>query len=365
MRISACLIVKNEQPFLDGCLLSLRGLVDEVVVVDTGSTDRTMDIVRAHGARLIEWAWRDDFAAARNVGLDAATGDWILYIDADERLTAPSYAQMREGLDPADVFAARVLFRPRSNATLCREYRLFRNDPRLRFKGSMHETIRPDLDRLRQDIGARVIDTAAMLTHLGYDGDMSDKYRRNLPLLRAALEANPDRLYYWNDLALTLAGLGEADEAVAIARQGLSRGQSRTEPGARVMRAALIQTLAGLLLQRGEDARQLIDEGLGLHPGNWSLLFLQARALVNAGAHDQALSVIDRLTAQDGETLCDETLSHDKRIFGCYAHDLAGLAWLRSGDRRRAAEAYARAAALAPDDPSYRVKALAIGAAAA
>ncbi|WP_299641803.1 glycosyltransferase, partial [Devosia sp.] len=69
MRISACLIVKNEQPFLDGCLLSLGGLVDEIVVVDTGSTDTSIGIARRHGARVIEWAWRSDFAAARNVGL--------------------------------------------------------------------------------------------------------------------------------------------------------------------------------------------------------------------------------------------------------------------------------------------------------
>ncbi|MDB5540710.1 MAG: glycosyltransferase, partial [Devosia sp.] len=271
----------------------------------------------------------------------------------------------RNGLEPPDVFAARVRFRATLTSTLYREYRLFRNDPRLRFKGAMHESIRPDLDHLQQAIGARVVDNAAMLTHLGYEGDMTAKYRRNLPLLREAVRINPDRLYYWNDLAQTLGGLGEIAEAVAVAREGLGRGQHRSDHGSRVMRGMLAQTLAGLLLQRGDDARALIDEGLAVHPVNWSLLFLKARALVNSGDYREALQVLAQLTAQDAEAICDDDLSHDIRIFGCYAHDLAGVAHLRMENRQQAADAFARAFAAAPDELAYRVKALALGAAAA
>ena len=77
-RLSVCMITRNESADLARCLSSAKGLADELVVVDTGSTDDTIAIARSFGAHVIEHAWRHDFAEARNVSLDAATGDWIL-----------------------------------------------------------------------------------------------------------------------------------------------------------------------------------------------------------------------------------------------------------------------------------------------
>jgi hypothetical protein len=359
--ISACMIVKNEQPFLDGCLSSLKGLVDEIVIVDTGSQDESLDIARRHGVRLIEWAWRDDFAAARNIGLDAASSEWLLYIDADERLADTSYERLRAGLDRADAFAGRLRFQVNANSTFYREYRLFRNDPRLRFKGAIHETITPDLDALRRDIGAVSVDVDGSLVHLGYDGDMTAKYRRNLPMLRIAVAREPNRLYYWYDLATTLAGLGETDEAIAISAAGLAREET-TDPLAMVMRSMLVFTQARLRLQRGEDVRGLVDQGLASYPANWSLRFLRARAAIDVGDPASAIPDLEALLAQDPDQICDASLGFDRRIFGCYAHDLMGVALLRLGDRAGAAAAFARAADAAPDVQAYRIKALAIGA---
>ena len=87
MLLSAAIIVRDEADFIDVCLASLDGLVDEVVVVDTGSVDDTIAIAEAHGARVAHEPWKNDFARCRNRSLDLATGDWILYIDADERVT--------------------------------------------------------------------------------------------------------------------------------------------------------------------------------------------------------------------------------------------------------------------------------------
>lgn len=358
------MIVKNEQPFLDGCLRSLHGLVDEIAIVDTGSTDASIEIARAHGARVLDYEWRDDFAAARNFGLDAASSEWILYIDADERLVETTRDDLRAGLDGPDVHAARLLFQVSSNSTHYREFRLFRNDPRLRFKGAMHETILPDLSVLRRDIGAQVIDTTARLVHLGYDGDMAAKYRRNLPLLRASVERDPNRSYYWHDLANTLAGLGQIDEAIAVSGQGLARSEPTDRPG-RIMRSMLIHTHARLRMQRGEDMRELIAAGLESYPDNWSLQFLRARAAVNAGAFEAAIDDLRRLLEQDADGIVDDILAYDRRIFGAHAYDLMGVALLRMGDRPRAAEAFARAAAAAPEVQEYRIKAMALGAGAA
>src|SRR5204863_5400745 len=83
-RLSLCMIVKNEERFLRNCLESVKDIVDEMVIVDTGSTDSTLDIAREYGAKVIPHVWKDDFSEARNVSLDHATGDWALWLDADE-----------------------------------------------------------------------------------------------------------------------------------------------------------------------------------------------------------------------------------------------------------------------------------------
>ncbi len=84
--LTASMIVRNEETVLEGCLASIQSLVDEVVIVDTGSTDRSKSIAQAFGARVFDFEWCDDFAAARNEALRWASGEWILYIDADERM---------------------------------------------------------------------------------------------------------------------------------------------------------------------------------------------------------------------------------------------------------------------------------------
>jgi glycosyltransferase involved in cell wall biosynthesis len=82
--VSAALIVRNEENHIGACLRSIRGLVDEIIVADTGSCDRSREIAAANGARVFDYEWHNDFAAARNHAIGQATGDWILYIDADE-----------------------------------------------------------------------------------------------------------------------------------------------------------------------------------------------------------------------------------------------------------------------------------------
>src|SRR4051795_4992140 len=93
------MIVKNEQENLPACLESVRGLFDEIVVVDTGSTDRTMEIARELGARVFDFIWVNDFAAARNAALARATGDYAFWLDADDVLDPPQREALRTLLD--------------------------------------------------------------------------------------------------------------------------------------------------------------------------------------------------------------------------------------------------------------------------
>ena len=98
-KISLCLIARDEEQLLTGALESVYGAVDEIIVVDTGSTDGTREIARNAGALVIDHFWQDDFSAARNEALAHATGDWVLVLDADERLAPGAVTAIREGVE--------------------------------------------------------------------------------------------------------------------------------------------------------------------------------------------------------------------------------------------------------------------------
>lgn len=351
--ISACLIVRNEERFLEACLASIADQADEIVIVDTGSHDRSMEIARQHGARVLEQAWTDDFAAARNTGLDAATGEWILYIDADERLSLPPGQHLADGLAEPTAFAALVRFIPTLNSTQYREYRLFRNDRRLRFRGAMHETIMPDLEELRRTAGASVIDSAATITHLGYEGDLTHKFRRNLPWLRASVAREPGRLYYWYDLARSLAGLGENDEALQVATEALERAKDGANSRDFTVGSAIADILASLCKARGEDPLPAIEAGLALKPDQPRLLFLKAEVLVELGRLEEACVLLDQIASVDVETFIDPSIAYDRRLFTFSAPHLLGTTLLRLGRVRDGARALARAAAAIPDKTEY------------
>ncbi|MDQ0392011.1 glycosyltransferase family 2 protein [Labrys monachus] len=360
VRVSAAMIVRNEERFLAGCLESLSGRVEEIVVVDTGSSDDTVGIAgRTPGVRLLHHRWNDDFAAARNVALDAASGDWILYIDADERLGLPKGGVVADYIDPGAV-AGFVRFRPKTGYTRYREWRLFRSDPRIRFAGKIHETIKPAVRLLSAREGLPIVRTEVELDHIGYDGDQSHKHGRNLALLEIAVRADPDRVYCWHHMAETLAALGRVQEAVAAAREGLARADRDLSNDQRAPASLIVQFLARIEAELGGDPLDVIEAGLARMPDDHALWFLRGQALLRAGRPGEALEMAERLQAIDPEDLCDGLLAYDRAIFREKACELAALACLRLGRRREAAAQFAAAARLAPGDAAYRIKAIAL-----
>lgn len=161
--ISACLIAKNEEKWIGDCLRHLKPHVAEMIVVDTGSTDKTMEIARAEGARVSQVKWENDFAKARNVSLDKATQRWILIIDPDERIAEKDFAKIKALTEKKDIMAYSFDTRNYSSNTLAsgfkpskgeyaeekgyagyfesRKVRLFQNIPTIRFVGSVHELV--------------------------------------------------------------------------------------------------------------------------------------------------------------------------------------------------------------------------------
>jgi glycosyltransferase involved in cell wall biosynthesis len=221
LTISAALIVRDEATMIGGCLESLAGQVDEIVVVDTGSVDATKEIAASHGARLLHHEWTGNFAVARNRALEVVVGDWVLYIDADERLVPVAETTLREIVSAPGHAAFRMKFWPRLGYSPHYELRLFRSDPRIRFEMRIHERVLPSVLEVCKSDNLSIGLTEAGIQHLGYEGDQSHKHVRNLPLLVRAVDDDADRVYYWWHLGETLAAIGKSQEAEVALRKGL------------------------------------------------------------------------------------------------------------------------------------------------
>jgi tetratricopeptide (TPR) repeat protein len=353
--LSAALIVRDETAVLGDCLRSLRGLVDEIVVVDTGSTDGTPELAAGLGARVVTFPWQGDFAAARNEALARARGRWILYIDADERIGPVSPAERDRLLSDDSVVAYTVRFRPRSGFTRYREHRIFRNDPRIRFRGVIHETMLPGIRAVAAADGLRVVPSAVTIDHLGYDGDQHRKHLRNIPLLRSRLADDPDHAYSWQHLGHALEGIGDHEGARRAWLSGIAAARRR-----RVAFAPDSLSYTALMhreLARGADITPLLDEAIARFPRNHLVRWIEARALLRGGRTAEALRIFAELAEVDTEALVDEDpLAYDVRIFGVWATAGLALCCFRLGRYEESARHYARAEALDPEDLGYAVR---------
>ena len=351
--LSGALIVRDESRVLGECLASIRDVVDEIVVVDTGSVDDTADIARDYGARVIHHAWRNDFAEARNVALDAAAGEWILYVDADERLSRADRPAVERLLSGAREVAFRLLLQPDAASTPYLEYRLWRQDPRIRFRGQIHEKVTPAIGAVAQADGRPISDCGFLLTHVGYEGSQVHKHRRNLPLLRAELPREPDNLFNRHHLARVLRGLGEDEEAGQILADAVDVARRRPYDQLGVL---VFTDLVRLRRERGENVDALLGEARERYPDNKLLWWIESAVKISAGSYDDALVLLDRLLAVDLEALPGEGPAYDARIFGEFSHEARGVCLFRLGRYTEAADAYLRALETNPDNLVYRSK---------
>jgi tetratricopeptide (TPR) repeat protein len=351
--LAATLIAKDEAALIGACLDSIADVVDEIVVVDTGSTDATAEIALAAGARVIRRPWSGSFSEARNAALDQADCEWILYIDADERLAATSRRAVESLLRHAPEVAFRIFLQPNSLSTPYREYRLWRHDPRIRFEGVIHEKVVPSIQRVGVEDGRPIGLADLLLIHVGYEGDQERKHRRNLPLLRKQLDVEPHNLFNLHHLARVLEGLGEREEAeLVLAGAADVARRMPSDPLGSLVLADLLR----LRHLRGDDVGELVREARSLFPSNWHIVFLEARYLVDHDRFEAALRCFDQLLSVDAGTLPDSGPAYDRRIFGALAQEGRAFCLFQLGQYEKAASAYAAASRLAPDDRGFALK---------
>jgi len=235
MKISACYIVKNEEKNLPASIESLQSAVDEIIVVDTGSTDGTVEIAKKYGAQVFHFDWCDDFSAPRNFALEKAAGDWIIFPDADESFRYPEMVReaVEEFAADDDTEAVMVHIYNQTGTDenddaaapiwICR---IFRNREDLRYRGRIHENISKN-GKLPKFAYA---DERLSIFHTGYRREISEeKAKRNLALLEREVRENGEQPGLWLYFVPCYFDLKQYDEALRYARLALdSQAQAIT-----------------------------------------------------------------------------------------------------------------------------------------
>lgn len=193
--VSLCMIVKNEENCLERCLLSVQGIVNEIIIVDTGSTDRTKEIAKKYTDQVYDFKWIDDFSAARNYALGFVKSDFVLQLDADEIFADPNN-ELQQNLDK-DFYYIRIKNDLGSGLYLSHQFiRLFKNSPDIRYKGALHEQVPADHSIERYGFLSSV-----EIFHEGYKTHLvksKHKTQRNLNILLKEIKEKPTAFNYYN-----------------------------------------------------------------------------------------------------------------------------------------------------------------------
>jgi tetratricopeptide (TPR) repeat protein len=301
LTLSLCMIVRDEEEMLPRCLAAARDAVDEIVVVDTGSTDATVEIARSFGARVLEREWTGSFADARNASFDAARGDWLLYLDADEVLLAEDAPLLREltGRTWREAFYLVETHHTGElgdgTAVTHNALRLFRNRPEYRFEGRIHEQV---AQRLPSGQPERIEPTRVRIDHYGYLGavrDRREKSRRNIELLRRQLQESQPTPFLCFNLGSELAAAGDAEaarEQFELAWEMLGDDPGRVELG--YLPSLTVRLVKSLRVTgRRELAATRAEQGLALFPDLTDLVFEQAKLARAGGERRQAAALLE------------------------------------------------------------------------
>ncbi|MBV8153369.1 MAG: glycosyltransferase [Candidatus Eremiobacteraeota bacterium] len=350
--ISLCMIVKNEERFLRQCLDSVKDVVDEMIVVDTGSTDTTMEIARSYGAHVIQRPWRDDFAWARNQALEAATKRWILVLDADEELLVESIPALRQlKTVPAEHTALWARLHNKSDdyrgtgAMSHALIRVFPNTPEIRYKGLIHEY--PTVDGSRD--GLKGMTSPVTIVHHGYVKEIvnaREKGARNLAMVRAATEQEPEEAFNWFNLGSTAFMVNDYETA----RDALERMRSMVGKERRGFMPNGLAVLAETYCDKMDDpvrGEEVARHALEIAPHYANAHFQLGKALVAQGRLDEARDAY--LAAIDDERYAAEQFVLDDQVYVWKAHSEIGSTYVIDKNDEKALEWFEKGLKNAPN----------------
>ena len=278
--ISLCVITKNEQNNISRCIDSVKKYVSEIIVVDTGSSDETVNIAENLGARVFSYQWASDFGAARNFALDQATGDWIVFLDADEyfepdkSVNLPAMVKKVHGNRKIDAVCILMKHMERLEGPVIAHtqiVRLFRRSRAIRYQGRIHEAI---FKHGRSPVVVYVPESTLVIRHTGYSqATLPEKARRNLPLLEQEVTDHHINCLTYYYLSQSHILLRQYDQAAQYALKAL-------ENNAEILASTVhhkpfiffIKSMIFLNKYRNSQVATIVKEALRKYPGHPEIL---------------------------------------------------------------------------------------------
>ncbi|HVA24764.1 MAG TPA: glycosyltransferase [Chloroflexota bacterium] len=353
--LSACLIVKNEEDNLARCLGSIKPAVDEIVLVDTGSTDRTVEIAASFGARIFHFTWCDDFSAARNESLRHATGEWVLWVDGDDELIEVRPGALRELCTAGDRPEWGYWANVRSpygdtgdQEVIVRHWRIFPHNRGIQFRGRIHEEPWPPRRLTPDQISAQ---EAVRVDHWGYlpKGDlMQRKSERNRHLLELSLEEEPWQPLHYYNLGRQCLREGDPAAGLPLLKQGIELWFANGQPN-----WSFAHSLFSFASQAALDLGDLQE-----------VLDIERRAAANQVSAELLCSAGTACWRLDRRAEAIERLNRawqDPEVVRPHIHDISKSTWQpllmlsglydQTGETEQAYDCAQRAAEFAPDHP--------------
>lgn len=342
------MIVKDEAEHLPACLAGIEPVVDELVIVDTGSSDDTVAIARRYGAEVHHFPWINDFAAARNESIRHANGRYILWLDADDRIETRELEKIRKirrnlPMEILQSYALQVICRNRSGQGVTYyQLRIFPNVAGVQFEGTVHEEVVPSLHHL--GIGIKKVEIAIL--HTGYSdaAALYEKAGRNLAVMKRDGSCSPRTAAGHARMAQCYFGIRDYDTCIRHLLDARTMG-GKSAPFYKKSYA----TLADCYLQtdQGDAAVELLHQALAEYPDNWYMHYLLGAAMVLTGNIMEAVPHLETALGSPREVEDIPVLSGIEARIRYYlgrCHD-------RMGRHEAAADMISQAMASAPGDP--------------
>lgn len=348
-RISLCMIVRDEEAHLGRCLRSVQPYVDEIIVVDTGSTDGTVEIARQYGAQVYHHPWENDFSKHRNQSVGYATGEWILRLDADEELVQEDGPLLRKTVaeGKADYYFLQFhdLHHDGSEHGVFYQIRLFRNGRGMIFERKVHEQLR---------LKGKGAYAPIRINHYGYDlspEQMEQKCRARLQLLAEILAADPGDIYSRHQLASCYSMHQDFAEAVRHGEMVLEARRKRQLTNSFFITTYYTVGQGYLALGNLEQARCTFREALEFFPYHLDACYNLIVISLQQGNWSEGQTFAERyLQIRDA-------IERDPSLMGSYCHHLNEkdtiLYWLGTilfhrNDGDQAAEMFQQAYDISP-----------------
>lgn len=364
--LSVCLIVRNEEADIHDCILSIKEIADEIVVVDTGSADKTVEIAGAIGARVFSEKWENDFSKARNQCLSRATGRWVLFIDADERLTAESLEPLRAILstepDRPVVYAVKFLNMTDTGAvnSLHCAPRLFTRLPQISFRERLHEQI---WDSEREAVIDYSIREDIVLEHYGYRKSIfkaRNKTGRNESILLDMIRENPESWYPRYNYGRQIVTPESSDERCREALEHLEKAIVLAgSSGDFYARSSIYYYMANahLNLREPEKAVGLLMKALDMNDRGCDIYFTLGKAYADLKQWDKALEFFRESMKGDQIDRLSQLRAHPTDIFQWMAPLESGTIYaLHLRDKEKAAGYFETAESHSASTPFIAVR---------